>query len=513
MKLVYRLTLSFCVGVFFCLAGCAPKPTPAPPRVIYPLEPEAPTRLPNPTSQPTQTPLPTPVLAANAFTAAIYQQAAGLCARATEQSVTNLPTPTAAIQAPLLSMYAWSDKSEWEPASADYTHRFTEASSPDQVRSLICIQNHEYSAGIYTDGTVATRRDWTVYLLSWPEGVLLEKQAFRGGAPAAVKTGYGSGSGVSPSTAYFPWLLERFATGKMFFNYNSDVARLAFSPDGKYLAGTTGDAIKVWNLQSRQTVFAPTSEDWKMLRAKAVQFSPTGSALVLAGKGGLRIISVPEGNTIAELPGKEYDFTDLRDNIYDIDFNADGSRLAAGMYDGYREYASADLTLLNQAILSMKVMQVSYSPDGNSLIALVEGSVNKSGVYAWRLIDGSEVFFHRTANAVFSLIPSTSHLAIASEKSSRIWLYNLASGEQSGSLQGFRASTKISLLSADPNGVYLAALNDENHLIIWDLKSQSALSIRSGGKDAISAMQFSPDGSTLAIGFESGIIELWPTLP
>lgn len=422
---------------------------------------------------------------------------------------------------PFLSMYA-IDKSEWMPASANHIHRLTEASAPDQVRTLVCIHNHEYSVGVYTDGSAATRSDWTVYLVSWPEGVLLEKQVLSGGAPAAVKTGYGGGSGASPSMAYFPWLFERFASDKMVFDHGY-VASQDFSPFGNLLAAlSTGGALKVWDLQAKQVVFAPASEDWKELDMRALQFSPDGSLLAVAGGGGLRLISAADGSIQAEVRGLAHD---IGDDLYDIDFSADGSRLLAGGYNFYREYAVPSLEVINEVPFEkMQITRVRFSEDGARIIAQARGPALSSGVYIWRLADKSEEFFQRAeGTGLWITMPNSDLLAMASEKSSTIWIYHTALGEQgidkwgfrisSGTLQGFRESTGIRLMSVDPRGSFFAAVNDENHLIVWDVETRRALSIRSGGKDDISALAFSPDGSALAVGYKSGMIELWPVLP
>jgi hypothetical protein len=63
-----------------------------------------------------------------------------------------------------------------------------EASSAQEVQTLVCIVEYPEKVGQYTDGSFGYRLSWNVRLVKWPEGRVMEETTFQGSAPPSTKT-------------------------------------------------------------------------------------------------------------------------------------------------------------------------------------------------------------------------------------------------------------------------------------------------------------------------------------
>lgn len=71
----------------------------------------------------------------------------------------------------------------------------------EDVRTIVCIHERWIGAGTYeTSGTLGVRKDWTAYILSWPDGAVLTTRTVRGGDPPATRTTGGGQGGCSVCT-------------------------------------------------------------------------------------------------------------------------------------------------------------------------------------------------------------------------------------------------------------------------------------------------------------------------
>lgn len=71
----------------------------------------------------------------------------------------------------------------------------------EDVRSIVCIHEQWVAVGTYErSGTLGVRKDWTVRILSWPDGAVLVEHSFRGGDPPATRSSGGGQGGCSVCT-------------------------------------------------------------------------------------------------------------------------------------------------------------------------------------------------------------------------------------------------------------------------------------------------------------------------
>lgn len=104
-----------------------------------------------------------------------------------------------------------------------------------------------------------------------------------------------------------------------------DVGALAFSPDGRTLAGATERDVCLWDVQTRKLTGRLKGSQY----AYWMIFSPDGTILATAGRaaGDVQILGVKEEKVVATLKAKGPDVRALA-------FSGDGKSLAVGYHDG-----------------------------------------------------------------------------------------------------------------------------------------------------------------------------------
>ena len=217
------------------------------------------------------------------------------------------------------------------------------------------------------------------------------------------------------------------------------VDTLAFSPDGRLLAGTLWDAqaIGLWNtsdgaLLAKINLNAPAS---------GIDFAPDGASLA-AGlwNGVIEIHAVSDGALLSS-------FTGAQNPITSVDFSRDGSLLATAAADGVSLWRIADQAqLLNN---EENTTQVALSPRGD---ILASGASNHS-VHLWSLTDGSlQASLGRGASLGIAFWPDGSLLAFISANNvvdlwrtddAALWFY-------------FNTNTTLHDLDVSPTGDLIA---------------------------------------------------------
>jgi eukaryotic-like serine/threonine-protein kinase len=318
---------------------------------------------------------------------------------------------------------------------------------------------------------------------------------------------------------------------------------VAFVPQTGALATSSGNAIKVWNPS------AWTSRDLVEGPLELFAFSPDGRVLAVARKEILELHEATTGNLLVQLPGT------IEDHAYSLAFSPDNRFVAAGgMYGGVVvwEVASAKI-LARLKPHSSFVSGLAFSPDGQRLATggsdqyLTVGRVadwhkevelygHDNGIFSlaftldgrfllsasrdqtvksWKIPTEPKEEVLGDSQALIGFLPD-SRTAVTLDTDATLRLWDVASLRETSRLK-VSAQLKAMAGIVTPDGETVAIGFDDGSVELRRLANGELLDRASGGTNAIFSLQFSPDGTSLAsVGISlrggpttTGILKLW----
>ncbi|HLJ95203.1 MAG TPA: protein kinase [Gemmataceae bacterium] len=329
---------------------------------------------------------------------------------------------------------------------------------------------------------------------------------------------------------------------------------VAFSPDGKRLAGASEDnAVKVWDAQTGQELHSLKGHEW----VSDVAFSPDGKRLVsggdtvkvwdaqrdprprtLKGSDGYVTTSLafsPDGKRLASGSvvgppwtasgpgeGKVWDaqtgqvLVTLRGAFGSLAYNPDGKRLAGASEDQMMNARSVKVwdAQTGQELLSLPFkglgggrVSVAFSPDGRR-VAASGGEKGPGGgpggpgeVKVWDAQTGQELLTvkHTAYLARVAFSPDGKRLASAArDRTVRVW--DAQTGQELLSFQGASGWS----VAFSPDGKRLACGSR-----VWDAETGRELLALKGHADWVPSVAFSPDGKRLATVSADKTVKVW----
>lgn len=315
------------------------------------------------------------------------------------------------------------------------------------------------------------------------------------------------------------------------------VSRVAYSPDGKWLAiGTDNGEIFLWDAVSRtQQAQLPGHQD----KIFCLRFSPDGTLL---GSGSwdktARIWSVGSGRQVAELATGA--------KVGDVVFRPDGQRLLVGSFDWKArlwDFKAEEISVMDTG---SSVTQVAFAAAGKRIVTLSRGGHlrlwDADSGSVLKLLGDSQGHVNRIA-----LSPDGSVIAAGSHDGS-LGLWDGSSGDQIGMMEGsYSGVTEVGFLTNDevltagyspeirkwkfthagelgrlayrhrspfsgccfiPGTAWLATTSRRNGLAFWDSEAGTYL----GGLPHLAAsmkVTVSRDGSQLAAARTDCSVRVW----
>ncbi len=340
-------------------------------------------------------------------------------------------------------------------------------------------------------------------------------------------------------------------------NTGGSVSALAFSPDGRQLAGASASWLLVWDLTTPQR---PPLRAGSGTVTRALAFSPDGRLIaspgtandvkvydlgnvrdrnrtlthVLTLKGHTlqvtRVRFSPDrrrlGTTSLDKTAKVWDLTTGQDIFtvrglaqFSTDFSPDLWRVASAHEDNTVKVwnaASEPGTVLTQ--VAGEVHDLAFSSDGKRLSAAVSRyGVPRQGPIAvsWDVSSGRADLLRardgapdpdadepdETRAAAFS--PDGKRLALVrADGQGRLWevqLWDTATGTKGLTLKGGHTK-RIAAIAFSPDGQRLATASTDQTVKVWDTATGRDLLTLKGHTNTVRSVTFSPDGLTLASG-------------
>ncbi|MCI0464031.1 MAG: WD40 repeat domain-containing protein [Gemmataceae bacterium] len=271
---------------------------------------------------------------------------------------------------------------------------------------------------------------------------------------------------------------------------------IAFSPDGKLLASSTGPAVKLWDVD-KQKLIATLVAGAENRAVHCVAFSPDGKTLATAG-GGVTLWDVATRKVKAFLKG-EGENRDVRS----VAFSPDGKTLAAG---GSGVTLWDVVTRKEKGSLSHKeaVFSVAFSPDGKTLASgggkfASNGQPADGEVKLWEVATGRE-----RASLKGGLTLKLTSKFLASLRKEGV---PAAVVKELAAWQGKEFRTE-GAFEKELTRLFAGVRNRDKRLEYLDRVLLEAQPLHEG-TELVWSVAFSPDGKTLASGGVYGSLLLW----
>jgi WD40 repeat protein len=288
-------------------------------------------------------------------------------------------------------------------------------------------------------------------------------------------------------------------------SHSNSVFSVAYSPDGRYVAGGDADnKIKIWNAETGEVIKTLEGHsDW----INSVAFSPDGRYLASGSKD--KTIKIWNIEKIWDLEKEEAEHTlnGHSDEVRSVAYSPDGRYLASASWDKTVKIWRTSTGKMWQEFTnhSNEVKAVAYSRDGRYLAS---GS-NDNTIKIWDIEKGEELHnltgHSDYVNAVvFS--PNSRYLASGSgDKTVRVW--DVATGQELWSRN--RHSELVWSVAFSPDGRYLASASWDKTIKIWDAAIGKDLHTLKDHSDDVYSVAYSPDGRYLASGGRDTTIKIW----
>lgn len=304
------------------------------------------------------------------------------------------------------------------------------------------------------------------------------------------------------------------------------INRMAFSPDGKFLAVTyrasaaqlqemgaggvkiTRDAnvnfnqirdtyvqIRIWEIASGKEI-----GDLPSTASGNLDFSPDGQSLAVAAVAGIEIWDVTTRTkkqvlqpSVPTLPGGGL-FNDMVNRIsslgrviLSVRYSPDGRFIAAGIQDSSR---------------SMSEIAEAAQQRFSTLPHRKRSKVNLFGLGQPQLPGGN-------GNQTGVLKSSAPVSAMSIKVRGPVEVWDSSNGQRVLNLPGHPSGAGLVVFS--PNGKLLATAGTEDDIKLWDMSNGKELRTLSGHTGMIGGMAFSPDNQLLATASADGTTRLWDT--
>lgn len=191
-----------------------------------------------------------------------------------------------------------------------------------------------------------------------------------------------------------------------FKGHESSIGYLAFSPDGKKLAGSAYDSTaKIWDLQSSREIHSLGTKSTMFKPISRLVFSPDSKSLAAAGK----IWDAENGQELVNLKGAAAQGT--------LAFSPDGKRVVGGMNGGVSDAQTGGvLFTIPRGDSRMGWPWLTFSPDGKRL-------AGSAGI--WDAQTGLELLsFDKDISGQIAFSPDGHRLAVVPFFGEKVTIYD-----------------------------------------------------------------------------------------
>ncbi|MBU7587379.1 MAG: PD40 domain-containing protein [Nostoc sp. TH1S01] len=285
---------------------------------------------------------------------------------------------------------------------------------------------------------------------------------------------------------------------KTLIGHTNWVYAFKFSPDGHILAtGSFDTTVKLWDVSSGLCLLTLQGNSGIL----SLSFSPDGSKLATGNvDSSIQIWDVHSGVCLFTIEGHT-------SSIASLSFDVDGNTIASGSFDGtiklWDVHSGAAIKTLHGH--SNVIMSVSFSPDGSTIASgSFDGTIKLWDVHSDTVIKTLQDH----SSAVWSISFSPDGKTIASGSTDEtIKLWNVDSGLAFRTLH--TCNSGILSISFSPDGNTLASSSYDQKVRLWDVNKGVVSRTLYSHSSGIFSVRFSPSNNTIASASYDHTIKLW----
>jgi WD40 repeat protein len=279
------------------------------------------------------------------------------------------------------------------------------------------------------------------------------------------------------------------------------VSQVSFSPDGKAIAYSTGEYLRIWEPKSQRNLVPPVS-DARKASIGDVTIAPDGLTLVSAHGNTLN-----QWNATTMRPSRS--LTGNLEWIRAVTISPDGRTITTANSDTaasdgtIQEWDASTGLELRSIKLLRQPRSIIYSRDGRTIAVAGDKFISLYDAAGDRL--QREISYDTIVNGL-AFSPDGRTIAATGLNEFKSW--DVVSGRE---LRTFRApgSEWINTLAISPDGRTIVSGADFGQLQLWDMATGRSLRNFKGHTAPVISVVFSPDGRAVASSSEDNTVRLW----